>query len=117
VKAVRLLQIIIVLAAGAYLVLLHDLNQVNVVLPFLFSLPPSVVLLLTLLLGWLLGWLPATLRGVGRNRELRRLRRRIAELEPVDETSLVTDAETPVIPDRRTLVDEDEDIYPEHENL
>lgn len=116
-KAVRLLQIVIVLAAGAYLVLLHDMNEVNVVLPFLYSLPPAVVLLLALFLGWLLGWLPPTLRGLRRARELRRLRRRLDELEAVGPPYLRDDPETPVIPDRSPFDTGEQEPYDEHENV
>lgn len=117
VKAVRLLQIVIVLAAGAYLVLLHDLNEVNVFLPFLFSLPPAVVVVLALLLGWLLGWAPSTIRGMRRIRENRRLRRRVEELEKWDPERTVTDEEGPVIPDRRPYDTAVQEPYEEHENL
>jgi uncharacterized integral membrane protein len=117
VKAVRLLQIVIVLAAGAYLVLLHDMNDVNVALPFLISLPPAVVLVLALLLGWLLGWTPAAVRGVRRTREIRRLRRRVAELEGHESVYNTGGFETPVIPDRRPASDEEQDEYGGHENL
>lgn len=121
-KAVRLLQIVIVLAAGAYLALLHDMNETNVALPFLMSFPPAVVILMALLLGWLLGWLPAMVRGMGRKRELSRLRRRVAELE--EENLLLTggDPEPPVIPDRRPAERQAEpeselENYDGHENL
>ncbi|MEX2542282.1 MAG: lipopolysaccharide assembly protein LapA domain-containing protein [Trueperaceae bacterium] len=100
-KAVRLLQIVIVLAAGAYLVLLHDMNEVNVVLPFLLSLPPAAVVVIALALGWLLGWLPPAVRGMRRGRELRQLRRRVAELEQDDYVQTADGLEPPVIPDRR----------------
>lgn len=116
-KAVRLLQIVIVLAAGAYLVLLHDMNEVNVFLPFLFSLPPAVVVVLALLLGWLLGWLPAAVRGVQRSREIRRLRRRVQELEKWDPERAVQDEEAPVIPDRRPFDTGVQEPYEEHENI
>lgn len=121
-KAVRLLQIVLVLAAGAYLWLLHDLNEVNVFLPFLFSLSPAVVVLLALLLGWLLGWLPAAVRGVQKNREIRRLRRRIQELEKWDPDGAATGEEAPVIPDRPPTESGAQepflrDPYDEHENI
>ena len=121
-KAVRLLQIVIVLAAGAYLWLLHDLNEVNVFLPFLFSLSPAVVVLLALLVGWLVGWLPAAIRGMQKNREIRRLRRRVQELEKWDPDAVAAGEEAPVIPDRRpndTGVQDPyvQDTYDEHENI
>ena len=122
-KAVRLLQIIIVLAAGAYLWLLHDLNEVNIFLPFLFSLSPAVVVIMALLLGWLLGWLPSTVRGMRRKREISRLRRRVQELEKWDPEIGALDEEAPVIPDRRpvdTGVQDplvEQDPYDEHENI
>ena len=116
-KAVRLLQIVIVLAAGAYLVLLHDMNEVNVFLPFLFSLPPAVVVVLALLIGWLLGWVPSALRGMRRSRENRRLRRRVEELEKWDPERTVPHEEAPVIPDRGPYETGVQEPYEEHENL
>jgi uncharacterized integral membrane protein len=118
VKAVRLLQIVIVLAAGAYLVLLHDMNETEVALPFLVSLPPAVILVLALALGWLLGWTPAALKAVRRGRELKRLRRRVAELEGHESVPLADDDfETPVIPDRRPTLSDEQDEYDGHENI
>jgi uncharacterized integral membrane protein len=117
VKAVRLLQIVIVLAAGAYLVLLHDLNETDVALPFLISLPPAVILVLALALGWLLGWTPAAVKAVRRGRELKRLRRRVAELEGHESVQATDDFETPVIPDRRPTLSDEQDEYDGHENI
>lgn len=116
-KAVRLLQIILLLAAGAYLVLLHDMNEVNVVLPFLFSLPPAVVLVLALGLGWLVGWLPSTARGMTRGRELRRLRRKVNELEQQNAVYVENGLETPVIPDRRPGETQEQEAFEGHENI
>jgi uncharacterized integral membrane protein len=117
VKAVRLLQIVIVLAAGAYLLLLHDMNSARVALPFLFSLPPAVALLFALILGWLLGWLPATIRGVRRTRELKRLRQRVSELEQETAGHTPEDFDTPVIPDRTPAETEEQEAMERHENL
>jgi uncharacterized integral membrane protein len=117
VKAVRLLQIVIVLAAGAYLVLLHDMNETNVALPFLVSLPPAVILVLALALGWLLGWTPAALRTARRGRELKRLRRRVAELEGHESVHSTDDFDTPVIPDRRPTLSDEQDEYDGQENI
>lgn len=123
-KAVRLLQIVIVLAAGAYLWLLHDLNEANVFLPFLFSLSPALVVLIALFLGWLLGWLPATFRVMRKNRETRRLRRRVEELEKWNPETTPAHEEAPIIPDRRPAPagsggqePYEQDSYDEHENL
>lgn len=115
-KAVRLIQIIVVLAAVLYLFLLHDTNDVNVRLPYLMSVPPSLVIIGSLVLGWLLGWLPPTLRGLRRSRELRRLRARVAELERGSTPPQVGEPETPVIPDRRPSPGVQQP-YSEHENL
>jgi uncharacterized integral membrane protein len=117
VKAVRLLQIVIVLAAGAYLVLLHDLNETEIALPFLVSLPPAVILVLALALGWLLGWTPSVVRGARRGRELKRLRRRVAELEGHESVPSTGDFEAPVIPDRRPTLSDEQDEYDGHENI
>ena len=57
-----------------------------------------------LLVGLLIGWLPTRLLAWRRGRELRRLEKRVAELEPKQVPLAVTDPyhpdEFPVIPDR-----------------
>lgn len=93
------------------------MNETNVFLPFLFSLPPVLVVVLAILLGWLIGWLPPTARAVRRNRENRRLRQRVAELEKWDPQQPTGDRETPVIPDRSPSEARLQEPYAEHENL
>jgi len=100
-KAVRLLQIVLLIAAVLYLVLLHDMNDLNVVLPFLIPVPPALAIVAALGIGALLGWLPGLPRRIARGRELRNLRKRLAELEGgAAVTSSKPFSQRPVIPDR-----------------
>ena len=120
-KAIRLLQILLALAAIAYLFLLHDMNEMNVVLPYLGAVPPALVILVALALGFLLGWLPPTLRLLAKRRELPRLRRRLADSEGHGVPAYAGSGETPVIPDREPPAPAQEyvkeDAYTEHENI
>ena len=91
-KVVRIVQLFLVLALIAYLVILHNMNPQSVRLPFLIPLPTAFVVTGVIVLSFLAGW-GAVLGRVWRlSRENRRLERRLIELgeEP----------ETPVIPDR-----------------
>ncbi len=100
-KVARILQFLVLLALAGYLLLLHNGNAVNVNLPFLIDLPAALVLAVALALGWFLGWFPAWLVSWRKERELRRLRRRLAELEQrPDYQAARLEPSEPVIPDR-----------------
>lgn len=100
-KAVRILQVIVLLLLLTYFVLLHAANPILLNLPFFLPMPPSVVLGLALVLGWLIGWIPGRVVMWRRQREITRLERRIAELEQhLPSYDQEPEDATPVIPDR-----------------
>src|SRR5690606_4102862 len=83
VKGVRIVQVILVVVAVAYLLLFHSANPDQVELPLLPILPPipvSFVVVLAVLVGWLFGWIPARLLAWRRGRDLRRVEKRLADL-------------------------------------
>jgi uncharacterized integral membrane protein len=99
VKALRILQFILLLLVVVYLLLLHNANPQPAFLPFVPSLPTAVVVALALVLGWLVGWLPTKARLWLLKREKRQLEAELNKLRSglgyrVDEPS------APVIPDR-----------------
>ncbi len=91
-KVIRIVQLILVLALIAYLLILHNINPQTIILPFLLPLPTALVLAVTIILSFLAGWGASFGRIWTLSRENRKLERRLIELgeEP----------ETPVIPDR-----------------
>lgn len=109
-KAVRILQIFVVIALVVYFVLLHAANPTLIDLPFFLALPPALVVAMALVVGWLLGWLPGRIAVWRRARELRRLRQRVAELEQhVPSYDKTPEENTPVIPDRIPVTEEPAD--------
>ncbi len=97
-KALRIVQIVVLAGVAVYLVLVHNANPTNVTLPLAIPLPPAVLIAVALVIGWLVGWLPGRVRAWRRGREIDRLERKIDELEShlpgYDRDG------TPVIPDR-----------------
>jgi uncharacterized integral membrane protein len=105
VKALRIIQFILLIAVAAYLLLLHNNNPTNIDMPFFFSLPPALVIGISLLLGFLLGFLPSRLELWRRNREVGKLHKRLNELEqhlPSYAGGNRAQSE-PVIPDRTSF--------------
>jgi uncharacterized integral membrane protein len=104
VKALRIVQIILLLALVAYLFLISNYNPTWTELPFLFSLPSALVLGIALAVGWLIGLLFGQSGTWSKNREVSRLKKRVAELErqepKVTAVNISRDQEPPVIPDR-----------------
>lgn len=102
VKALRIVQLVLLVGLVAYLVMMHNANPTNLILPFMLPLPPVAVIVVALIVGWLVGWLPSRLTLWRKKREVRGLQKKIAELEQhvprYDQTDDSTD--TPVIPDR-----------------
>lgn len=91
-KVVRILQVIGILVVAVYLYFTHLANPDNVNLPLLFlPLPTVVVIVMVLMMGWGLGWVAGQRQLWRLQRENRKLRRRILELE---RTTI------PTIPDR-----------------
>lgn len=112
-KVGRIVGIVLLVLLVLYLLLFHAANPVLLALPWLNvlvpPLPASYIVALALVLGFLIGWLPARLLAWRRGREVKRLEKRLAELEPAPVA--VTDtgtypmadypaSEYPVIPDR-----------------
>jgi uncharacterized integral membrane protein len=104
VKALRIIQILLLIIVVAYLFLINNYNPSWTELPFLISLPSAIVIAAGILLGYLCGWLFGRSGSWSKNREVSRLKKRIAELEKseprVTAVNITRDAETPVIPDR-----------------
>lgn len=100
-KATQIFQLLLVLAAGGYLLWFHNVNPAYVRLPLFISLPPALVVLLAMLLVWLLTWLLLQGQLWGVKREKRKLQSQLAELEGKLAVKNVTQPHlTPVIPDR-----------------
>lgn len=99
VRAARFVSLFVLVVVAVYLVLLHSANPAVLDLPFMLPLAPALVIAIALGLGWLLGWLPARVALWRRGRELRRLRRRLEEIEQ-HVPSYDSEGVEPVIPDR-----------------
>ncbi len=82
-KAVRVVQVVLVLLLALYLWLFHSANPVLVELPltrfFLPLLPASLVVVFALVIGWLLGWMPSAIAAWRRGREVKRLAKELEE--------------------------------------
>ncbi len=108
-KAGRVVKIVLLIFVVLYLVLFHSANHSLVELPLLrFIFPPmpaSYVVTFALVVGYLVGWVPARMLAHQRGRQVKRLTKRLAELEPEPAITPSGDApfqhgEVPVIPDR-----------------
>lgn len=108
VKVGRIVGIVLLVLLVLYLLLFHAANPVLVGLPWLSVLippvPVSYIVVLALLIGFLIGWLPTRLLAWRRGREVKRLEKRLAELEPpvvaAPAAGALQQSEYPVIPDR-----------------
>ena len=61
-KAIRVVQVVLLVLIAVYVAVFHAANPENVRLPGLLSLPFAAVLAIAMLLAWFVGWLPARLR-------------------------------------------------------
>lgn len=112
-KVGRIVGIVLLVLLILYLLLFHAANPVLVGLPWLSVLippvPVSYVVVLGLVVGFLAGWLPTRLLAWRRGREVKRLEKRLAELEPPPTVATTQTpyqpGEYPVIPDRTTQHD------------
>jgi uncharacterized integral membrane protein len=110
VKGVRILQLVLLVLLALYLVAFNNMNPDPLTLPLLpmvIPLPPVLIVIAALLGGFLVGWVPPRVALWRRNRENRRLRDRVAALEPHGEPEhegferpVVIPDRLPVIPDR-----------------
>ena len=99
-KAVRIVQVVVLVLVAIYLAVLHVANPERIPLPGLISMPISVVLTVAIVLAWLTGWLPSRLRVWRLERKLEAVRdERDRLLEQLDPSRGASGAE-PVIPDR-----------------
>lgn len=101
-----ILQIVALVVVAVYGAMIHAANPDPMALPGLLSLPVSLVLLSVAVTAFLVGWIPPSLRAWRRRRDVRRLERRIAELEQ-HVPSYDLHPATPVIPDRTPVHDGD----------
>ncbi len=109
VKVGRIVGIVLLVLLVLYMLLFHAANPVLLALPwlnvFVPPLPASYIVAFALVVGFLVGWLPARLLAWRRGREVKRLEKRLVELEPVPavavtDTGTYPNPEYPVIPDR-----------------
>jgi uncharacterized integral membrane protein len=121
VKALRIIQIILLLIVVAYLFLINNYNPSWTELPFLISLPSAIVIASGILIGYLAGWAFGRSGTWSKNRELSKLKKRVAELEKgeprVTAVNISRDAEPPVIPDRTPSTPTTPRNTSEYENL
>lgn len=99
-KAVRIVQLVLLVLVALYLFLFNNLNPQPVNLPWVVPVAPVYVVIAALVAGWLVGWVPARVELWRRRREIGRLRRRVAELERAPSFVPAGDFHTPIIPDR-----------------
>jgi uncharacterized integral membrane protein len=100
VKAVRIVQVVVLVLVAVYLAVLHAANPERIPLPGLISMPISLVLTVAIVAAWLTGWLPSRVRVWRLERKLDAVRNeRDRLLEQLDPTRGAPSAE-PVIPDR-----------------
>ncbi len=97
----RILQLVMLVVVAGYLLLLHQLNPANVLMPFFLSMPPALLVVIALLLGYLYGFIPARLTLWRRNRELQGLKKRLSELESrvSSPTQVSNEVQPPVLPE------------------
>ncbi|HEX7000990.1 MAG TPA: LapA family protein [Trueperaceae bacterium] len=120
VKAVRIVQLLLIVLAAVYLWLFHSANPGYVQLPWPLNLvfaqqPVGFVVIAAVIVGWLIGWIPPRILLLRRNRQVRRLQNELAEErrrtapyeatpDPYYTQSGIPDRsyerEMPVIPDR-----------------
>ncbi len=106
-KGARILQVILLVLLVLYLVWFDNVNPDPLQLPLfimLFPMRAVFVLAAALLAGWLVGWAPTRMRLWRRNRELKRLRQQVIDLEERHAPAVGIEAYEPVIPDRYPAV-------------
>ena len=112
-KAVRIVQLLLIVLAAVYLWLFHSANPGYVQLPWPLNIlfaqqPVGFVVIVAVIVGWLIGWVPPRIVLMRRNRQLRRLQNELAEerrrTAPYQTQTVIPDRayerDVPVIPDR-----------------
>lgn len=97
----RIVQVVILVLATTYLVIVQGANPAPLALPGLLPLPLWLVVVGVAVAAYVAGRLPAGLRAWRARREVNRLERRVAELES-HVPSYDRSSDAPVIPDRGT---------------
>jgi uncharacterized membrane protein (DUF485 family) len=103
VKAFRIIQIILLVLVVGYLFWLNAFNPTWIEIPLLFSLPAALAIGIGVIVGWLVGWFTGRSSSWSKGREIKKLNKRIAELEsqtPAIRAATPTGETAPIIPDR-----------------
>jgi hypothetical protein len=100
VKAIRIAQVVALVLLAFYLWVFHNVNAEFIRLPLLPSMPPALVVLVTIALTWLITWLPARARLWNVKRRLRQVTAERDELVQRLSPYAGDDPDSPVIPDR-----------------
>jgi hypothetical protein len=95
----RIVQVVILVLATIYLVIMQSANPAPLALPGLLPLPLWLIVAGVGVGAYVAGRLPAGLRAWRARREVQRLERRVAELES-HVPSYDRSSDAPVIPDR-----------------
>lgn len=101
-KALRVVQIVLLVLVVIYLLLFHNVNPEQVRLPLLISVPPSLVVVLAIVVAWLVGWLPGRTRVWQLERRVRRAEADRQALADELDRGRRTEPSEAVIPDRDT---------------
>lgn len=95
----RIVQLVVVVVATVYVVIVQGANPAPLALPGLLPLPLWLVLAVTAVVAFGIGRIPPAWKAWRNRREIQKLERRIAELES-HVPSYDRSTDTPVIPDR-----------------
>lgn len=99
VKAIRIIQLILLVIVATYLVLLHNINTA-ISMPFFIPLPPALVIGFAFVVAYLIGLLPGQASAWSKNRQIAKLEKRIRELEQRLPNYTGSASKQPIIPDR-----------------
>ncbi len=98
-KAIRIVQVIVLVLLAVYVAIFHAANPETVRLPGLISMPVAFVAALAMVVAWFTAWLPARLKIWRLERKLTTIRSERDRL--LDELQLTGPGSgAPIIPDR-----------------
>jgi membrane protein YdbS with pleckstrin-like domain len=100
VKAVRIVQLVLLVLLAVYLWIFHSVNEMTVTLPLLPSMRPGAVVVIAIVLTYLVGWVPGRYRVWRLERKLEALRAERDELATRVRPREYDTPPAPVIPDR-----------------